>query len=156
MLSMCFLVWRSSFIFNTDFLFFVCVLNWCKVNSQHCVSDSIVCVCVLFQILSLPDYYKILSVFACGIQYFLVGYHCLYGGVLCHSQKSLQRYSRKQHWDLIEEIKHKATRNEKDTEMPWRGPGAGGAWMFMTDSLKMTVYSWKDLSLLRLGSRGLL
>ena len=28
--------------------------------------------------------------------------------------------------------------------------------MFMTNSLKMTVYSWKDLSLLRLGSRGLL
>ena len=52
-------------------------------------------VCVLFQILSLPDYYTILSGFACGKQYFLVSYHCLYGGVLCHSQKSLQRYSRK-------------------------------------------------------------
>lgn len=38
-------------------------------------------VCVLLQILSLPDYYKILRVFACVIQYFLVGCHCLYGGV---------------------------------------------------------------------------
>lgn len=39
------------------------------------------CVCVLLQILYLPGYYKILRVFACVIQYFLVGYHCLYGRV---------------------------------------------------------------------------